>query len=204
MKKYLIVRQSDSLVQGTAMRDDPDAGPTIPDDTRILGCEFVPFDGEFTRTGRRDTESAYWRGGAVEWVETETTEQALSSVIVGIDAAADAARLEAIGDPARALEYQQAEAQAREYRSRLYGGEVPPDVESWAKPKGWTSKQAADDIITTAENWRAALSSIRKLRLAAKEAARFVASDPGGRAAAIRSVRDQFLFDLRAVMAEVQ
>ncbi|SDP46059.1 hypothetical protein SAMN04488595_109200 [Ralstonia sp. 25mfcol4.1] len=89
-----------------------------------------------------------------------------------IDAAADAARLAVAGDPLRAAEYQIAEAEAKAYRAAGYVGECPLSVKSWAEAKGWSSKQAADNIIAEANAWNAALYAIRDARLKAKEGVR--------------------------------
>ena len=141
---------------------------------------------------------------ALSWVETALPSELLAGAIEHIDAAGDAARVKAIGDPARALEYQQAEQQAREYRARRYVGDVPDDVESWAEPKGWSGQQAAEDIIATADRWRTALSAIRKLRLAAKEQAREIAANPDGTAEQMHAVQTDFITDLAALMADFQ
>lgn len=152
------------------------------------------------------THRLRWMGFGAEpaWVETVGAPGVLQQVIAAIDAEADAARLLAIGDPARALEYQQAEGQAYAYRAGGYQGEVPDDVASWSAPKGWTGQQAADDIIATAGRWRAALSAIRKLRLASKESARAIAADPDGTTAQLYEVQAQFTAGLKSLMAGIQ
>lgn len=182
-----------------------------------LGCDdgslFVPgvegravmLDRPIDWRGPTPTSVLYWEMVAgLCWVESMSLQDLGAEAIRNIDAAGDAARLLAIGDPARALEYQQAEQQAREYRARGYAGEVPDDVASWSEPKSWTGAQAADDIIATADRWRAALSAIRRLRLAAKEAVRAIADDPAGAHAQLYAVQAQFDADLKALMADIQ
>jgi len=177
------------------------------------GSLFVPgvegravlLDSPIDWRGPTPTSVLYWSiESGLYWVESASIEQLCADAIREIDAAGDAARLLAIGEPARALEYQQAEQQAREYRVRGYVGEVPDDVASWSEPKGWTGRQAADDIIVTADRWRAALSAIRKIRLAAKESARAIAADPAGTHTQIYAVQAQFLADLKALMVGIQ
>lgn len=173
----------------------------------IPGAEgrAVILDSPINWRGPTPTSVLYWDVAAgLHWVEGSSLEQLGAEVISEIDAAGDAARLLAIGDPARALEYQQAEQQAREYRARGYEGEVPEDVASWSEPKGWTGQQAADDIIATADRWRAALSAIRKLRLAAKESVRAVIADPAGTHAQVYAVQAQFTADLKTLMVGIQ
>lgn len=176
-------------------------GPYLPPPEAEPGIEYAPIDAPIDWSGRPSATAVMrWNAGACAWSETASAIAILPGVIAAIDATADAARLMAIGDPARALEYQQADAQAREYRDRQYQGTVPPDVLSWAEPQGWTGQQAADDIIATADRWRAALSAIRKLRLAAKGAARDIAGDPEGEASAIYAVKTTFLSTLHTLM----
>ncbi|HBZ06346.1 MAG TPA: phage tail protein [Massilia sp.] len=163
------------------------------------------LDSPITWKGETPTSVLYWDVAAgLYWVESMSLQDLGAEAIRQIDAAGDAARLLAIGDPARAIEYQQAEQQAREYRARGYAGEVPDDVASWSDPKGWAAQQAADDIIATADQWRAALSAIRKLRLAAKESVRAIVADPAGAHAQLYAVQAQFDADLQALMAGIQ
>ncbi len=95
-----------------------------------------------------------------------------AGLLMQIDHAADAARLAVAGDPLRAVEYQAAEAQATAFKAAGYAGTCPPAVKSWADAKGWTSQQAADDIIAVAAAWNGALLAIRDVRLKAKEGVR--------------------------------
>ena len=68
----------------------------------------------------------------------------------------------------RGLEYQQAEADAQSFAKEGYAGAAPSSVAVWATVKGWTEKQAADDILTEATQWRAAQAAIRAQRLQSK------------------------------------
>jgi hypothetical protein len=162
---------------------------------------LVPVDAPpASWVGKTPTEVLHLFGGEQVWIETSASAQALPAVIAAIDAAADAARTAAIGDPARAIEYQRAEMQARAYAAAGYAGTVPRCVLAWATPKNWTGQQAADDIIATAEVWYEALDTIREMRLAAKEAARGIASNPEGTAGAIYAVQRTFLATLHSLM----
>lgn len=201
-KPFLMVRD-DGVVLGVSHEADPDDGPIIPQLEHEPDVRLIRFDGNFTREGRRDSEVPHLIDGAIVWVETASAAMSLPDVIAAIDAAADAARRAAIGDPARALEYQRAEMQARAYAAAGYTGAVPRCVKAWADPKGWTGQQAADDIITTADAWLEALDTIRDQRLAAKEAARAIAADPEGQAGAVHAVKNTFLTNLKTLMASI-
>ena len=66
MKQFLIIRQGDGVVAGTALQDDPDTGPIKPQQPAQEGFDLVPFDGEFSRAGK-DHCVATWDGSAVVW-----------------------------------------------------------------------------------------------------------------------------------------
>lgn len=95
---------------------------------------------------------------------------ARAALIRQIDADTDAIYRAVQGD--RAMEYLQAEQEARQFKKDGYTGDVPDSVESWASAKGETATWATDDILTTARGWRQAQASIRSTRLACKEQAR--------------------------------
>lgn len=69
----------------------------------------------------------------------------------------------------RATEYTLAESEARAYISANYTGPVPVTVQEWADVKGWTTRQAADDVVNAANTWRTAQLAIRKQRLSIKD-----------------------------------
>lgn len=94
-----------------------------------------------------------------------STEAALSA---SVDKAADDARSAVVGDPLLAVEYSRTAVQARAYADAGYKGEVPAMVAAWAIG-GRTAQQAADDIITQANQFESALTQLRTIRLAAKE-----------------------------------
>ena len=100
-----------------------------------------------------------------------------SNIYIDIDKASDSARLKIIVDPTRAIEYRQAEQEAMQQKATGYTGQAPPTVHTWATVKGWTDKDAADDIIATAALWNKALYTIRDIRLFAKEAVRIATSE---------------------------
>jgi hypothetical protein len=142
-------------------------------------------------------------GGSLQWHDPRQVAGVEAKSIAAIDADADAARMLAIGDPGRPLEYLQAEAAARAWYAAAYAGTAPKDVASWANAKEWTNQQAADDIIATADRWRDALSEIRRLRLMAKETIRRIAADPDGTNAEIDAILSAFQSDLSALMQGV-
>ena len=94
------------------------------------------------------------------------------SLILDIDRQADALRLSIVGDPLRVEEYRIAREEATAFVTANYSGTVPSSVQSWATAKNWTPKQAADDIMRTAQLWSSALYAIRTIRLTGKEAVR--------------------------------
>ena len=95
---------------------------------------------------------------------------ARAALIRQIDADTDAIYRAVQGD--RAMEYLQAEQEARQFKKDGYTGDVPDSVASWASAKGETATWATDDILTTARGWRQAQSAIRATRLTCKEQAR--------------------------------
>ena len=95
---------------------------------------------------------------------------ARKSLIHQIDADTDAIYRAVQGD--RAMEYLQAEADAKVYKAAGYTGTVPDSVSSWASARTQSTTWATDDILTTATSWRQAQSAIRATRLTCKEQAR--------------------------------
>lgn len=93
-----------------------------------------------------------------------------AGLLLQIDADTDAIYRAVQGD--RAMEYLQAEAEAKQYKKDGYTGAVPDSVASWASAKGESATWATDDILTTARGWRQAQSAIRATRLTCKEQAR--------------------------------
>jgi len=98
-----------------------------------------------------------------------------AALIKSIDTDADRIYADVIGY--RASEYLQAEQDALAYKNAGYAGTVPTGVSTWAAATGWTAQQAADDILLTAANWRAAQAQIRGTRLAKKEQAKAATND---------------------------
>lgn len=85
-----------------------------------------------------------------------------------VDAAADSARTVLAGDPLKAMEYAQAAADAQAYQDAGYPKkEVPLSVAAWVV-KGRTAKQAAEQILSKAEQLTDHLLTLRTLRLKAK------------------------------------
>jgi len=109
-----------------------------------------------------------------------------------IDEVCDTVRLQIVGDPVRAFEYQQAMTDAgafvlggfagappNQYQCPgNYQGPVPPTLSCWltANP-GWTVQEAAADILTTAAKFTGAMTYLRAARLEGK-AAVMSAPDP--------------------------
>ncbi len=205
MKPLLMVRDTDSLVLGVMWHEDPDDGPIKPQAGPLPGTRLVPHGEEFTREGRRDTEAAYWRDGAIEWEDHAVLEDERAAAIDAIDAAGETLRLAVISRMTQTTEYVRAEQHAREYRAAGYPeGEdayVPPAVASWAMAKwrqAWTARQAADDILATADRWYALLDEIRALRLANKEDARHAQT-----ASEVAAIVADMQADMRALALQI-
>lgn len=133
-----------------------------PNQTAVAGMPVQNEDGQWERTWTVED----WPAEQV--AAFLTTQRAL--LIKQIDTDADAIYVAVVGG--RAMEYAQAEADALSYQAAGYTGTVPSSVSSWAGAKGWTERQAADDILTTAANWRNAQAAIRLNRLTKKEQAK--------------------------------
>jgi hypothetical protein len=69
-------------------------------------------------------------------------------------------------------EYMFAYQDATEYAAVGYSGPVPDTVQSWADATGNSPQWAADDIISTRAQFKAASDFIRRVRLTAKEGVR--------------------------------
>ena len=107
-----------------------------------------------------------------------------AEALLKIDSDTDAIYGAVLGN--RAQEYTLAESDAAAYKTTAYTGTVPASVQCWATAKGWTAKQAADDILATALAWRNAQAAIRAQRLTSKEAVR-VATNTAGVTTALTS-----------------
>lgn len=115
---------------------------------------------------------AGWALNAGQWAPPVPTLPTREELAAEIDKASDALRLSIVGDPLRVEEYRIAREEATAFVAANYSGTVPSSVQSWATAKSWTPKQAADDIMHTAQLWSSALYAIRTIRLVGKEAVR--------------------------------
>lgn len=184
----------------------------------VLGSLFQPFPPEDTdeyfyinlgaplsdqeNSSRSPTEKLRYRGGSsLVWEETASVEEIRARAIGSIDAAGEELRMAVITRLTQTPEYERAERHAREYQAAGYPeGEyayVPPGVASWAQAKwreGWTARQAADDILATADRWYQILDDIRALRLTNKEDVR-----AAGTAAEITAICSDMNADMGAI-----
>lgn len=113
-----------------------------------------------------------------------TGEQAETTALLDIDAAADAAYTRLAGSAGRVAEYERAYAEAVAFKDAGYTGAAGPAVVAWAEAKGWSSQQATDDIIAAKVAFDSALYGIRNIRLKGKEAVRSAAGVDAKTAAA--------------------
>lgn len=140
---------------------------TVPDDVRN-GWLFDGTDFAAPPEPPAPTQEELDAIAAAEAARVLTVARA--ALIRQIDADTDAIYRAVQGD--RAMEYLQAEAEAKQYKKDGYTGAVPDSVASWASAKGESATWATDDILTTARGWRQAQSAIRATRLTCKEQAR--------------------------------
>ena len=167
---------------------------------------LVRLDSAIDWRGPSDTALLFMTDGALTWIETAPIEELRSLALEQIDAAGEALRMAVINRmPTQTEEYRQTLQQALAWRAAGYPESeeqpAPPDVTSWAMAKwrdGWTSRQAADDILTVADQWSAVISRIRLLRLVNKEDVRH-AADP----AAVRAIVADMRTDMRAIAAQL-
>lgn len=115
-----------------------------------------------------------------------------------IDAAADNVRSVLAGDPLKAMEYAQAAADAQAYQDAGYPKkEVPLSVAAWVV-KGRSAKQAAEQILSKAEQLTDHLLTLRTLRLKAK--AQIRAQGGKGKVDLARGAADDALIGIRALI----
>jgi len=85
-----------------------------------------------------------------------------------IEQAAEQARSAVLGDPLRAIENQLAEDEAKAYKLAGYTGEVPLTVQAVVDAEQVSAVEAAEAILVESSTWRAALCTIRSVRLKGK------------------------------------
>jgi hypothetical protein len=123
-----------------------------------------------------------------------------ASLCQKIDTAADDARRAVAGDALRAVEYDKAAEQAKEFAAVNYQGTVPPMVAAWAI-NGRTAQQAADDILREAAQYNAALVQLRTVRLSAKEMIRTAMA--ASQVEQAQDVADETIASIKAAVAGI-
>lgn len=168
----------------------------------IVIQELHQFDGEM----RLPQPSAAHDWDGDKWVVNGDKQAALDAqeterLCAKIDAAADSARAELAGDPLKAMEYAQAAADAQAYQDAGYPKkEVPLSVAAWVA-KGRTARQAAEQILSKAEQLTDHLLTLRTLRLKAKAQIRAQAAK--GKMDLARSAGDEALVAIRELASGV-
>ncbi|HEX9173858.1 MAG TPA: hypothetical protein VF861_14490 [Telluria sp.] len=180
---------ADVLPDGRVRACFPWAGPPAALD-RAEG-EAVLLDGPVDWRGPTPTSVLHYLDGAFAWVEMAGLPAAQAYAIAEIDRIADAVRLSVAGDAARIEEYKVARAEALAYCDAGFEGDPPPYVQAWVRPGKRDARQAAEDILATADRFQAILLKIRQLRLDAKEDVRDILD-----AAAAAAVLLNFTADL--------
>jgi len=178
-RTYALVDAAGFILQ-TQTREELEEGPSQPitedGDWRLIDA---PIDwGEQPSA----TSQIKWEGfdGPPVWVEMASLADVIAGVRDRIDAAGELLRQAVVNRrPLKGEEYAQAESQARAWKAAGYAEDPPRDVASWAAAKwrdGMTAREAADDILAQADQYRNLLSEIRSLRLARMEDARHAAT----------------------------
>ncbi len=166
---YFAAVDAEGVVRRQLRRAVPNDGPSLPDD----GMTYLPLDRPIDWSVQPSPTSVLvWTDGGMVWSERATIEQRRVEAIEAIDASCEALRLSVISKMTQTEEYKLAEQHAREYRAAGYTGQAGRGVTGWSRAKyrqGWTDRDAADDILATAERWYGLLFDIRDARLAAKE-----------------------------------
>ena len=209
MTAYMEVNDED-IVVGATGSPDPEGfvGPPGPPPEPVEGIRYFRVNTlDFFRNRPSPTSVLRrYADGAPRWEEVAPIAELQARAIQQIDAAGEALRMAVINRmPTQTEEYRQTLQQALAWRAAGYPESeeqpAPPDVTSWAMAKwrdGWTSRQAADDILTVADQWSAVISRIRLLRLVNKEDVRH-AADP----AAVRAIVADMRTDMRAIAAQL-
>lgn len=162
----------------------------------IVIQELHQFDGELRApqpSAAHDWDGEKWvaNGQKQAVLDEQETERLCSKV----DAAADSARIALAGDPLKAMEYAQAAADAQAFQDAGYPKkEVPLSVAAWVV-KGRTAKQAAEQILSKADQLTDHLLALRTLRLKAKAQIRAQAAK--GKIDLARSATDEALTAIR-------
>ncbi|MHA3735122.1 phage tail protein [Pseudomonas sp. Eth.TT006] len=165
----------------------------------IVIQELHHIDGELRLpqpSAAHDWDGEQWLANAEKVALLE--QQEAERLCAQVDAAADYARNLLAGDPLKAMEYAQAAADAQAYQDAGYPKkEVPLSVAAWVV-KGRTAKQAAEQILSKADQLTDHLLTLRTLRLKAKNQIR--AHGAKGNLDLARSVGEQALTAIRELL----
>lgn len=165
----------------------------------IVIQELHQFDGEM----RLPQPSAAHDWDGEKWVvngdkQAALDEQETERLCTKVDATADNVRTALAGDPLKAMEYAQAAADAQAYQDAGYPKkEVPLSVAAWVG-KGRSAKQAAEQILSKADELTDHLLTLRTLRLKAK--AQIRAQAVKGNMDLARSAADEALVAIRELV----
>ncbi len=165
MKQYLRLNDENEVVGIFELPEDE--VPECGEDTVVENP--TPFPKGWP-SGPTQTSVLKFIDNEIAWVEVATLASVIAKAVAEVDLFADKCRLAVVGDAARIKEYERAQLHAEEYKAADWTMEtVPSSVNSWATAKGWTPRQAAEDILAASARWYGALDGIRALRLKTKE-----------------------------------
>jgi len=210
MTAYMEVNDED-IVVGATGSPDPEGfvGPPGPPPEPVEGIRYFRVNTlDFFRDRPSPTSVLRrYAEGAARWEEVAPIAELRNRAIQQIDAAGEALRLAVVNHMTmQTEEYRRVEAQARAWREEGYpeeegGPSAPRGVRGWAMAKwrdGWTNRQAADDILATADGWMYILDEVRDLRLANKEDVRHAAD-----AAEIAAISADMRADMRTLAQQI-
>lgn len=122
-----------------------------------------------------ETTVLFWNDGVPEFRETLPLSAVIARNVKRIDILADIARATILAHPTNVEEYRLAKIDALAFQEAGFVGEAGEGVTTWTYAKrrqGWTDRMSAEDILTTAARWTAAVWMLRGHRLNVKELVR--------------------------------
>jgi hypothetical protein len=112
-------------------------------------------------------------GKSVEFTVTEKPQAKqlkVEKLLKQVDAQADKLYADAVGN--LAVEYQQAEDDAKTYKAAGYAGAVPETLKGYMAATGLAAEAAANKTLSLATSWRSTVQAVRSERLAVKSSIR--------------------------------
>ncbi|WP_395502071.1 phage tail protein [Ectopseudomonas mendocina] len=118
-----------------------------------------------------------------------------------VDLAADDARTQVVGHAGRTVEYEAAAEDAKAFKENGYPTDAVPGTVAAGMVGGISARQAADDILREAQQYKDALLRLREVRLAAKYQIRQLVA--AGEASDARAYASRTIETIKAAVAGV-